>query len=322
MMIVTKFLISRLFVCVIGVTVVSAYIDDSMMRKYGRKPSSFSPSQWYHESPVPPKVQLQPRTTNTRSYTNPVIVPPVVDVDEIVRAEYVAWSFRYGKTKDDRRYEIFKHNFMTQMEYNRKTGEFYLLNEFGDLTADEYEELIASPTPEQAGFSSYDMSCYGPVMEDIVSTPVEQRSVRIMEMGISNDSIDFSTVHSTFGNTNKANVPIDMGMNFSPDDVVDYFKIDAAVASVSKSNAVGNVSKKRGTKNNDTPDETMKEVATAPDYPNTGTDDKASAEAKTFSRKKFFSTLNEPTKRAFIVCLGSMIGSTTQGNTFLSKKYK
>jgi hypothetical protein len=77
--------------------------------------------------PPPPKMDI-PR-------------PAPLNLDEIIRAEYDAWAFRHSKTKDDARYQIFRSNFIEQMEWNRKTGNFYLLNEFGDMTQEEYDAL-------------------------------------------------------------------------------------------------------------------------------------------------------------------------------------
>jgi hypothetical protein len=76
------------------------------------------------------------------------------DVDEIIRAEYDAWAFRYGKNKEEERFEIFRSNFMTQMDFNLLTGKFFLLNEYGDMTSEEYEanQLSLSNDNSQNGF--------------------------------------------------------------------------------------------------------------------------------------------------------------------------
>ena len=59
--------------------------------------------------------------------------PSDVGLDDIFREEYLAWGKRYGKsTSDEVRFENFKVNFMLQMQHNKKTGTFNLLNEFGD----------------------------------------------------------------------------------------------------------------------------------------------------------------------------------------------
>jgi hypothetical protein len=59
--------------------------------------------------------------------------PSNVGLDDIFREEYISWGKRYGKsTSDEIRFENFKVNFMLQMQHNKKTGTFNLLNEFGD----------------------------------------------------------------------------------------------------------------------------------------------------------------------------------------------
>mmetsp|Transcript_106026 Transcript_106026/g.216219 ORF Transcript_106026/g.216219 Transcript_106026/m.216219 type:complete len:250 (+) Transcript_106026:171-920(+) len=66
--------------------------------------------------------------------------PTNIDLDDIFREEYHAWAKRYGKSAvDGDRFETFKVNFMLQMQHNKKTGTFNHLNEFGDMTAKEFE---------------------------------------------------------------------------------------------------------------------------------------------------------------------------------------
>lgn len=73
---------------------------------------------------------------NAKSFAQP---PANVEVDGIFREEYHEWAKLYGKSTSDRiRFENFKLNFMLQMQHNKKTGTFNLLNEFGDMTATEF----------------------------------------------------------------------------------------------------------------------------------------------------------------------------------------
>jgi hypothetical protein len=123
-----------LFVVVGSPTTTTAYIEDSMMRK----PSSpsYGTTEWSPKSFLP-KVSIRPLGET----------PPdedKVNLDDIIRTEYHKWSIRHGKVKEAERFVIFKQNFALQMESNRNTGEFFLLNEFGDLTVDEYESMIES----------------------------------------------------------------------------------------------------------------------------------------------------------------------------------
>jgi hypothetical protein len=145
---------------------VAAYIDDSMMRKYS---TSYDPATLW--SPTTSSGSFRPKTMPkvvSRPNTRVVPISPTTitkiddndnydnrnkdeftklpsasvsrfDVDEIIRAEYDAWAFRYGKAKEDGRFEIFRSNFLKQMDFNLKTGKFFLLNEYGDMTSEEYE---------------------------------------------------------------------------------------------------------------------------------------------------------------------------------------
>ncbi|KAL3919233.1 MAG: hypothetical protein SGILL_003856 [Bacillariaceae sp.] len=70
-----------------------------------------------------------------------------VQVEDIFRSEYREWGLRYGKKIDfgnEERFKNFQLNFMLQMQHNKKTGIFYLLNEYGDLTSEEYHQLMRS----------------------------------------------------------------------------------------------------------------------------------------------------------------------------------
>ncbi|KAG7361640.1 hypothetical protein IV203_036741 [Nitzschia inconspicua] len=132
----------------------AAYIDDSMMRKYS---TSYDPTTMWSpkslgglqpkttpEAPSRPRTRIVPISPDTprKEVEDAVNTRPGVtrfNVDEIIRAEYDAWAFRYGKTKQDDRFHIFRSNFMKQMDFNLKTGKFFLLNEYGDMTSEEYE---------------------------------------------------------------------------------------------------------------------------------------------------------------------------------------
>ena len=59
--------------------------------------------------------------------------PANIKVDDIFRDEYHEWCKRYGRSVGDGiRFENFKLNFMLQMQHNKRSGTFNLLNEFGD----------------------------------------------------------------------------------------------------------------------------------------------------------------------------------------------
>lgn len=321
-MMIKKSPIASLLLCVTTVTTVSGYIDDSMMRKYGRKPSSFSPSQWNPETSVAPKVQQKPSSSDI---SGPIIMPPAVDVDEIIRAEYVAWSFRYGKVKEDSRYKIFKHNFMLQMEYNRQTGEFYLLNEFGDVTAEEYEAMMASPPhlAEEVSSSSYhEVPPMGQMTQDVFA-PVGQAAPRIVEMGISDAVVVFPKIDVAIADISKLDVPQNPEIGISIDNVVDFSKIDDAIASINKSNFKGfGSNQKRATR----AVERVPETAYNPTNHVITSDDDAPSPgdscSTTHSRENFFSRFDAPNKNVLIRCLGSMIGSATQAGNFISKTLK
>mmetsp|Transcript_13804 Transcript_13804/g.32216 ORF Transcript_13804/g.32216 Transcript_13804/m.32216 type:complete len:299 (+) Transcript_13804:93-989(+) len=109
----------------------------------GRKASPFSTTDWSPES-FAPKIRIRPLGENVCREDKRNVDS---DTDKIIRREYNAWAVRYGKTKDMKRFVIFKKNFVLQMEMNRKNGEFLLLNEFGDMTEEEYIEF--SKTSEE-----------------------------------------------------------------------------------------------------------------------------------------------------------------------------
>jgi hypothetical protein len=318
-MLIVKPPIAPFLLCVTVATNVSAYIDDSMVRRFGRKPTNYSPTDWSPMTSVAPKVTSRAPVPSASTISQ-VAMPPPIDANDVIRAEYGAWSIRYGKTMDDRRFEIFKHNFMTQMEYNRKTGEFYLLNEYGDITAEEYEEMMAIPTSasEDPPLSRIEIPSFAQEVEDVVA-PAEQVIPRIVEMGIGTSVEDYSMVDTTISNIiNKINAPSITDMSDSSQDVVYFSKIDAAVASINKIKANGAVPKrKRATR----PVEPLSETGFATTS-RVSNRDGAPVKSTTISRKGFFSNLNTPTKGAFILCLGSMLGSATQVGNFVSEHFE
>uniref|UniRef100_A0A7S4EGC2 Cathepsin propeptide inhibitor domain-containing protein n=1 Tax=Pseudo-nitzschia australis TaxID=44445 RepID=A0A7S4EGC2_9STRA len=125
---------TAIFVAMEGV---SAYIEESRAR---RKSSPFAATDWSPQS-FAPKIRIHP-------LGEPAIEEDKINIDTnadgIIRREYSAWTQRHGKVKDEKRFEIFRKNFILQMEMNRKNGQFFLLNEFGDLTKDEYIFMLKS----------------------------------------------------------------------------------------------------------------------------------------------------------------------------------
>lgn len=88
-------------------------------------------------SPIPPSSQATSWTP--RSFAQ---APVSIDVEGIFRNEYIEWAKTHGKSMDEERFQIFKQNFMLQMQHNKKTGEFHDLNEHGDLTEAEFIAMM------------------------------------------------------------------------------------------------------------------------------------------------------------------------------------
>ncbi|KAG7373167.1 cathepsin propeptide inhibitor domain I29 [Nitzschia inconspicua] len=92
-----------------------------------------------------PRTQKNPPCSDNASMPTFIEPPTNVQVEDIFREEYHDWAKRYGKKvdmNDAERFENFKVNFLLQMQHNKKTGIFYLLNEYGDLTVQEYNQLM------------------------------------------------------------------------------------------------------------------------------------------------------------------------------------
>lgn len=121
-----------------------AYIDENPM---GRQSSPFSVTDWSPKT-FAPKIRIVPMGEPA-----PPARDDEINVDAtahgIIRREYGAWTKRYGKERTDQRFQIFKRNFVKQMEMNRKNGEFFLLNEYGDLTEKEYLQHLQTKENKQ-----------------------------------------------------------------------------------------------------------------------------------------------------------------------------
>ena len=131
----------------LSTTQVAAYVEDSMSRKFVTSglPKPWSKAFRTKIEPLGEKQSVSRKTRVVPISTNESIDTTLAfDVEEIIRDEYNSWAKRYGKTKLDKRFEIFRHNFIAQMEFNRETGQFFLLNEYGDMTTEEYEQLLSS----------------------------------------------------------------------------------------------------------------------------------------------------------------------------------
>lgn len=64
-----------------------------------------------------------------------------IEMERMYRNEYDKWVETFGRSKDEVDYEVFKANFLQQLEYNEKTGTHFALNEFGANTKEEYIQI-------------------------------------------------------------------------------------------------------------------------------------------------------------------------------------
>lgn len=69
--------------------------------------------------------------------------------DDFLKAKYEAWAHKYNKQVDSVRFFNWKRNFLMQEVWNRTNGESFDLNEFGDFTKAEFDQMNV-PVPDEA----------------------------------------------------------------------------------------------------------------------------------------------------------------------------
>lgn len=111
-----------------------AYIEEL---PFGTAPSPFSVNEWTPKT-FKPKIRIRPMGDLGEAQPRDDDINIDATAHGIIRREYGAWLKRYDKVRSTKRFAIFRRNFITQMEMNRKSGQFFLLNEYGDLTEAEY----------------------------------------------------------------------------------------------------------------------------------------------------------------------------------------
>ena len=62
------------------------------------------------------------------------------DYETFFRRKYDNWASKYGKAKDEPKYQTFKANLIRQLEYNQENEKCYSMNEFGDWTQAQWYE--------------------------------------------------------------------------------------------------------------------------------------------------------------------------------------
>lgn len=65
-----------------------------------------------------------------------------------IRSEYMTWAKKFGRDQSEERFQIFSANFVQMEEYSASQGKAMELNQYADLTAEEYSELM-NPTTEE-----------------------------------------------------------------------------------------------------------------------------------------------------------------------------
>jgi hypothetical protein len=59
--------------------------------------------------------------------------------DDFLTAQYNAWAQTYTKLTSDSSFKVWKRNFLMQEVWNRTNGETFDLNQFGDMTKEEFD---------------------------------------------------------------------------------------------------------------------------------------------------------------------------------------
>ena len=79
--------------------------------------------------------------------TDAASFPATVDSVELrVRQAYDEWRKKYDRPVDESRYPIFKKHYLEQQAWNERNGENHDLNEYGDVSEDEYLHFISRTT--------------------------------------------------------------------------------------------------------------------------------------------------------------------------------
>eukprot|EP00339_Tiarina_fusa_P022620 CAMPEP_0117035896 /NCGR_PEP_ID=MMETSP0472-20121206/25468_1 /TAXON_ID=693140 ORGANISM="Tiarina fusus, Strain LIS" /NCGR_SAMPLE_ID=MMETSP0472 /ASSEMBLY_ACC=CAM_ASM_000603 /LENGTH=365 /DNA_ID=CAMNT_0004745507 /DNA_START=63 /DNA_END=1160 /DNA_ORIENTATION=+ len=89
-----------------------------------------------------------------------------------IREEYSNWLMQYGKVADESRYSTYKKNLLMQEDYNRRVGAAFTLNEYGDMTEQEYYQMKA-----QAVAAVEELVVDEPVVEEPETVGAEELQV-------------------------------------------------------------------------------------------------------------------------------------------------
>jgi len=82
-----------------------------------------------------------------------------------IKEAYIEWCTFYGKESSDLRFEIFAAHFQTVEKFHQENGAQLMLNEFSDLTEDEYKAMTSTDTDE---------SIFDPVTDDRIISAYQQ----------------------------------------------------------------------------------------------------------------------------------------------------
>mmetsp|Transcript_54118 Transcript_54118/g.131333 ORF Transcript_54118/g.131333 Transcript_54118/m.131333 type:complete len:371 (+) Transcript_54118:120-1232(+) len=197
-------------------TFVAAYVTRSggTVGGFGGLTEPWSPSHKVtpdqKPSPSPSSPQSSPSKSSSFSSTS--------IVDEVFRDEYETWAVRYGKEMSVHRFDIFKQNFMLQMQQNKRLGTFHLLNEFGDMTQVEYEEYLTEElaATETATTTTASTSTSTETTE---STTIGGVTTPTPTTGVSMPTRDDQTSSSEPNYTEHEEVKVDTTINGASDEI-------------------------------------------------------------------------------------------------------
>lgn len=91
--------------------------------------------------------------------------PEGFELEQMYQAEYEKWIEKFGKTKGESDYDVFKSNFLQQLEYNEKMGSRFTLNAFGANTKEQYIQIMSSPEKIREEYTQWTKDYDKPVDE-------------------------------------------------------------------------------------------------------------------------------------------------------------
>lgn len=93
-----------------------------------------------------------------------------------IRSAYLEWCKKYDKENSESRFQVFSQNFLAMEEYAKQSGKEMNMNEYADLSEEEYKKAISGSSDSESSIKDIIESAGSVAKDDDVADALKAAS--------------------------------------------------------------------------------------------------------------------------------------------------